>query len=344
MDSQQRQEEEEEEEEVERCLDNHGEGPAPKKEKNTSHIGLDSISGLPDAILVHIGNTVAKLCGVRNFVRLSQTSKRLRRLLIDSQETATNVLRIRTAQININHSNTIVSSLSSTPIILRTLEQLALYESCCGCYGECLEKGAPQPSNVLEKNLISWMSEDEFDDLVDAVQTILEKNPSASVLLDLHTGSDDTLVTDPAPIGMKFLRAILNIPASCRYDPMDPRFQRVSMRNWERRVTETVIASKSKEPYAQNAKSGGGWVEIFLRIEERYPYEPEYMNTIQLELPPRPDFYKTLRVPQKVDWIVDDEYENFVLNRHVVLNRLVAGTVAICAWRVAGMILQTVSE
>jgi hypothetical protein len=40
---------------------------------------------LPDGVLVRIGMSVAKLCGIRDYVLLSRTSKRLQKLLIRSE-------------------------------------------------------------------------------------------------------------------------------------------------------------------------------------------------------------------------------------------------------------------
>jgi hypothetical protein len=44
-------------------------------------------STLPDEIQVLIGKSIAKLCGVRDFIALSSVSQRTKRLLLNSQET-----------------------------------------------------------------------------------------------------------------------------------------------------------------------------------------------------------------------------------------------------------------
>jgi len=83
----------------------------------------DFDSMLPDDIVVKIGKSVAKLCGLRDFVSLSRASKRLKRLLIDSEETVSDVIRIR---IDCSYSSYFLSS----PFAVRTLEQMGFYESC----------------------------------------------------------------------------------------------------------------------------------------------------------------------------------------------------------------------
>lgn len=83
----------------------------------------DFDSMLPDDIVVKIGKTVAKFCGLRDFVFLSRASKRLKRLLTDSEETVSDVIRIR---IDCSYSSYFLSS----PCSVCTLEQMGFYESC----------------------------------------------------------------------------------------------------------------------------------------------------------------------------------------------------------------------
>ncbi len=87
---------------------------------------------LPDAILVRIGISVAELCGLGDFLSLSLTSKHFYGLVMDSKETVTisEIIRIRTIEEEESSNNKIwLPSYSLRPLRLRTLQQLALYES-----------------------------------------------------------------------------------------------------------------------------------------------------------------------------------------------------------------------
>lgn len=48
--------------------------------------------GLPDDVLVHIGKSVAKLCGTRDYFYLSLASKRMKCLLLDSAKVLSEVI------------------------------------------------------------------------------------------------------------------------------------------------------------------------------------------------------------------------------------------------------------
>jgi len=81
QDQQQRQEEEEEEDQQQHPQKILKSIPSSRERSEVKW------SMLPDELQVLIGKSVAKLCGVRDFVALSSVSKRTKRLLLDSQET-----------------------------------------------------------------------------------------------------------------------------------------------------------------------------------------------------------------------------------------------------------------
>ena len=54
------------------------------------------LESLPDDVIVRIGTSVAKLCGIQDLVFLSRASKRLKKILVDSQENLTEIIRVRT--------------------------------------------------------------------------------------------------------------------------------------------------------------------------------------------------------------------------------------------------------
>ena len=71
------------------------------------------MESLPDDVLVGIGLFLTDL---RDFVHLSMASRRLRALLVESEATVAEVIRLRTGRS------------SSIPGTIRTLQELGLYE------------------------------------------------------------------------------------------------------------------------------------------------------------------------------------------------------------------------
>ncbi len=230
---------------------------------------------LPDEILVDIGKSVATLCGVHGFVLFSRTSKRLRRLLMH-RETIAAVIGEGNSRIQRNRSFMLLPSCSSEQIVASTLEQLAFYESI-------------KEQNLLEENRFT-------PQLGSKIRTILNQHPSSILLLDAHSGRGELMATTPyGHFDYRAKHAYEKIVVATGTNDISSE-DRIRIRVWGRAVAEK--ASESLHPYSGKARKGKGWVEIFFRI----PGQASNM----LELPPRPDFYRELEVPQ------EQQYQNFV--------------------------------
>lgn len=229
---------------------------------------------LPDEILVNIGRHVAKLCGARDYCCFSQTSKRIRCLLL-RHETITSVLQEANARFRKNRSSLLLPSWTETPISVRTLQQWAFLE--------CL----------LEHE---FLAENRFHPRFGAkVRAILNRFPSAVLVLDAHGGRGDLMARTPYGFfDYRAKHAYEKIISSDTASNILP--ERIRIRVWGRRVA--AKASESEHPYSTKARKGKGWVELFFQLQD---------GEDLLELPPRPDFYKDVPIPrfQRYEMYVD---------------------------------------
>lgn len=224
---------------------------------------------LSDDILVQIGITVAKLGGTRDFVRFALTSRRLKRLLIDSEETISNIIRSKVDK----SKSFLLPSHSSSPIIVHNLEQLAFFDDCCDTDGY----------NLLEENRLLLTYGDSGLDLnfacMSQVMHLLKNHPSARVSLEIHA---------PAGIASQFLadcigQRIGEIMKECIEEIQKVQIARV--RSWGSLGSEQAL--QSQHPYGEMAQYVG-WVEFFVGLGN-----PE--DDTFIEMPPRPDFYDSLQ-------------------------------------------------
>lgn len=257
------------------------------------------LSNLPDDILTRIGTHVGKLCGIKDFLALSSTSKRFKRLLMDSESTVSEVIHIRTSQIIENDSvDNLLFAAGSSPPEIHTLKHLSFFESVAnhkileenriyGRNGDILDyapmdvtAGRPftQRTSHLEGIEVKLANKDTIE-LILGVQDVLKHFPSATVVLEAHSGVQ-------TPAGMADLYA--NYRADVVRDVMvmgaEELEDRFTTNGWGSKITQQ--ASESEHPYAALAKQGMGWVEVYLRFPGR-----DGSNDEGLELPPRPEFY-----------------------------------------------------
>ena len=235
---------------------------------------------LPDEILVNIGRHVAKLCGARDYCRFSQASRRIYCLLM-RHEILNRVLEEANSRFQRNRSSILLPSFTSTPMMVHTLQQLAFLEY------------------ILEHK---FLDENRFHPRLGAkVQEILNRFPSATLVLDAHSGRRELLATTPyGYFDYRAKHAYERIVSSENNDTgasISP--ERVRIRVWGRTVAEK--ASESDHPYSMTAKKGKGWVEFFFQLTDA--------NGETLELPPRPDFYNGLESPafQRFQIFVDED-------------------------------------
>jgi hypothetical protein len=107
----------------------HREGKRLKRGPTSDEQEGPDFSGLPDEILAHIGIFVAKLCKTRDYYHLSLVSKRMKGLLMDSQETLSEVILIRLSASKIPGELLVEGDrIDGGTFPIRTLNDLSYFE------------------------------------------------------------------------------------------------------------------------------------------------------------------------------------------------------------------------
>lgn len=299
--------------------------PRANKGRNTKKMKLSqasptstsspSLDSLADNILL----TIAKFCGARDFVRLSRSSKSLHTLLMQ-EKVVEDVIRIGNAEIQRHRSSRILTSKSSAPMRVDSLEQLALYESAKTIgllednryhfYAHRERKGSSydsegegefceEPDEDCDEDCDygDEMEEDDEKDafigpsvaLLVAVRKLLKENPSATVVLEAHSnhwGGDAQKYTNYhvklVSESLLYQPTFYLLPQSIKTRSKEESLSknRIKLRSWGNRSVRSI--NRSKHPFQFE---GDGWVEIFVCIKG----ERE-----ELELPPRPGYYRDL--------------------------------------------------
>ena len=218
---------------------------------------------LPDEVVAMIGQWVGGF-GIHHFLRLQQTSRRIKKILTQPPVIA--------AIIRDRGGDGIVAG-------VQTLQQLDLYE--------CMDR-----AGLFQENRIGFgyasveilSAEDgEIENNVkgssermESVRGLFNKfAPELEVILDAHCG---TLA--PHGVAPQFSRLrgeVVRDEILLNYDNVD----RIIVNAWGRRVV--AAASLSDHRYGDLAREGNGWVEISFRLGG-------------LELPERPSYYEGLWV------------------------------------------------
>ena len=270
----------------------------PKPQKKSKNSKPDCLGLLPDDLLVQIGKTVARLCGAREFVSLSRTCKRMNSLLTDEQ-----VVEDVLERANDDMVKDICTEGGRLPleyqsmdswIELNTLERLALYDS-------LLEHG------LFEQNYITFkkpFQRSEFIKanvkLISSIQTVLKKNPSASVVLDAHCG-DSGLREDLSYIGYSFSKAYgenaaMHIMSGPNYGtPPAISADRILIRKWGALIQNDLLR-RWFYPRIYAAPDDTSWVDVFFRIPS-CPDELKDSQFFRYEMPSHPYFYSGFEVP-----------------------------------------------
>lgn len=252
-----------------------------------------SMDLLPDGVLVDIGVSVAKVCGLRDFVSLGMTSKRLRAILLQSEATIADVIRCRTRPFlkskqderRREPSSTIpyVSPPPPTPsaiesLQLRTLEDLWFFECVYGSscrlaqhdiryFGTAARRF---PSRRVQKKFVSKI-----------LRSVLRTFPSAIVVVEYHESSSTSTAAAPGAIDLSFVDGIffcdeLNI--NWKYH------DRVLLRRWDK-----TLGRESPDPdhYLVIERRSCWWMEVYIRLTRT-----SGLTENPLDLPPRPNYYQ----------------------------------------------------
>jgi outer membrane protein OmpA-like peptidoglycan-associated protein len=228
---------------------------------------------LPDDALITIGEHVGRLCGAPTYVKLAQTCKRMKRLLLPEQDPSLmdigdeedaaennsvirNVIRAR-VMCFINSCSLPLPPLLNVPkdwsTQIKTLEQLALFEL---WYSHPFSR-----DNRIKFDFASSTVDEEYrEDIVNLVE-IMNRFPSMSLQLDAHCG-----IAAPLPIAMPFSQhrgeCVVAFICGDHGEHMDP--SRISMIPWGKRIARRV--ARSDHLFGAHAREGKGWVEVFFQL------------------------------------------------------------------------------
>ena len=264
---------------------------------------------LPDAILVNIGISVAELCGLQDFVSFSLTSKHFYGLLMNSKETISEIIHIETESNetpSTTDNNPWLPSFSLRPLRLRTLKQLALYESLKKLNLLSENRLCTSP-NLQRDNRVRFDYSDleicqsdhgriNCDILIHRIRNLLELHPNLHVILDSHSGTGTPaksawlyshvrgcIVQEALVMGVNPVAADQAVRKNVPTNKNPNILKRVHMRAWGTTVPK-IVAEFDEHPYQPLAREGKGWIEIYFRIQD-----PE--REFPLVLPPRPKYY-----------------------------------------------------
>ena len=246
------------------------------------------LMALPEDLIVRVGAIVANLCGVKDYLSLSLSSKRLHGLLLASKDTETEVCDTANAFWEKNRSTMRLPKFSSSVTKIQNLEELALYQRV-------------RDLNLLHDNRLFM---EFWPEVVKAARSILRQFPSVVLVLDAHCSDEDLLEYDSYSYADDAYNDIM--------DGHDGAFENVSenevisgdrlrFRCWQNQVVEA--ACKASHPYFLDYWCQS-WVEVTV-----------YMRNINtgniLALPPRPDYYEgfsTRILPYEVMYHMIESY------------------------------------
>jgi hypothetical protein len=248
---------------------------------------VENMSGsfdlLPDDLVISIGLWVAS-SGSNHFVRFQKTCHRLKSLL-ERQEVLDSAIKEKGA-----------ASYGVT-----TLEQLGLFE-------------ALAQFDFLEENRVGFdfaSIETDHNDgkasgiqrsrtRVESIRHILKQFSNSSVKVAAHCG-----IAAPPTIAHRFSRARGRVVMEELRDEEEDNDEgdneegRVELEAWGLFVAEA--AAESDHPFGAHARTGKGWVDVFVRLGE-------------LELPPRPAYYEGLSVDEEEEELREDRIFRFFFN------------------------------
>ena len=242
------------------------------------------MESLPEEILVKIGIAVATICGLRDFLSLTRTSKHLRDVLWESEETREQrAIRIRQYVIPRLTGSRAAQALSRGN--LKSLQQLHILESLVkhnvlehnavlyldGGYNHLryneYKRTFPYPNRILET----------LNNLANAMEELIPEHPNLKFIIETHgIGSSQRHRWQATPQrGHSFLedlfrrleRVMYGLEHRCEWNTLDARYQ---LRFWRKQIS-------NNRPRARNR----GWFDIFFVLESDNGDEiahPEYYN------------------------------------------------------------------
>ena len=251
-------------------------GKTTKKKAKSAGLQLES---LPEEILMCIGKVVAELCSVRDFVFLARTSKQFHRILMD-KEIVSSVLETGNDRI---FNDVFPQDYSVTTA--RNLEELSLCEGVV----EAKIKGLLKDNRVYyDQKVVVDPAHANF--LIQIIGVTLMNNPSALVILDAHSGMETPIEESMGTseiMGKEFCMNFRNVFENEGEEVVAWLKSRVRLRPWGFMAVSNAL--ESQDAHGNNIRQGKSWVEVYFR-----------MGDIEgVELPPRPDYYNSLPIPEE---------------------------------------------
>ncbi|KAL7545947.1 hypothetical protein ACHAWF_009298 [Thalassiosira exigua] len=308
---------------------------------------------LHDDAIVALGEYACKLFGAEAYVRLAQTNRRARQLLLPEDDgdrdgdgasappnaAAGAAKNTHRASIIRQAVRTRVACLPLGPLLaqcnkedwmdcVRTLPQLATFER--------WRATSLSDDNRIPFPLGSTEITERMLDKINATREILDRYPEVSVRLDVHCGT----IAPPGVAGwFSAERGRVVQRAMCSPRDLRTSFRRRSLGTGEERESTIdtrriqvfphgrkialVVSRWEDHPFAALAQEGRGWVEVYVEV----PGSDLGSEDDVLFLPPHPEYYSMARPPtleETLEDLMEEEEDRRV--------RLPAGLVWDNAW------------
>jgi outer membrane protein OmpA-like peptidoglycan-associated protein len=225
----------------------------------------DYLLQLHDDALISIGEYVGKLYGPETYVRLGQTCKRMKRLLLPDDEDASaqtiqNIIRLRMAHYT-------AQRLMPRDFSINSLKDLAVFETWC--------ETPLHDDNRIPFQFASVNIHEGMRDKIFAIIGIMKRYGSVRVQLDSHCG-----IIAPNSVASSFSRSRGHSIKRVLDDP-----SRVEVIGWGKRIANKVARSNT-HPFGELARQGRGWVEVYIVLGDGD-------DNSNIMLPPRHEYYNS---------------------------------------------------
>ena len=265
---------------------------AEKQKKKQKQSPVESLLDLPDSLLVVIGKLVAKLGTARDFVHFSLVSERLKGLLMDSEAVVSEIIRTRVEVLK----SFSLPSLSASPIVIRSLEQLVFCEDCCFRGHNLLEDNRVViPLRKSSQGSSPWSVSTDLDRILKPLST-LEIRPSDKLVVHAHCGTGllvtseyATKITTDLAIGARdhILETTKMSDQNCEIMPFGMRVAEIiSLMHHPYHPYHPPY-----HPYYDIAEKHDCWLEIYFK-------RTFGSQGFEITLPPTPDYYRAFWAQQ----------------------------------------------
>ena len=251
-----------------------GKSKSPQVAKKGAGPPLDS---LPDDVLAYIGKTVARLCGVRTYNALVNTSRRFHSILTDKAIVLSIIEAERVRILSDIGKRSGHPSLCMLLCLPENFQELQLWQTAAS-------------TDIIYDNKIYFDdygcpdNQAHFTLLIMAIVDILRANHSAVLVLHTHPGSGEF---DAMILGMTLAYNLVGFmwPIGLA----DWIKSRIFIREWNTTAAATASMIAMEDAHAEKIAEGKAWIEVYFRINNA-------------EFPPHPGWYAELRCRREIPY------------------------------------------